>query len=120
MARILWSAIVNVDFTVLTFVAIWAAAQIRGNQICTGGAILTRGVFALIDFLFASQSLIPGLTAARVVVDLIVAGGSVQAGARCALVNVFLTGCARETGFALASKTVHSIETLALPVARFR
>ena len=31
LAWILWSAIVNVDFTVLTFVAIWAGALIQGN-----------------------------------------------------------------------------------------
>jgi hypothetical protein len=31
LAWILWSAIVNVDFTVLTFVAIWAGALMQGN-----------------------------------------------------------------------------------------
>ena len=77
LAWILWCAIVNVDFAVLTFVAIWAVALVQGNKICTGSAILTWRVFALIDFLFASRAFITWLTGAGVVVDFINASGFV-------------------------------------------
>lgn len=76
LARVL-GAIVNVDFTVGTFVPIWTVAPILGDQIFTGGAILTRGLLAFIDLLFAPRAVVTWLAGARIAIDLIQASSFV-------------------------------------------
>lgn len=103
------AAVVLQARAVLALVVFGTFTDVVGHQVETLAAVLTRTVEAVVDIQLTATSRETRRTQAVEAVDLVVAAAAIEAWPAGALVHVFLTVVAAETGSAHTLITIHQV-----------